>query len=276
MKKRGEGFIHNSKFVKSKRAQVTIFIILGIIIVAVGALIYFLYPQIKSTFLTPATPESFIQTCMGDTLSQAIENISMQGGSISPQNYYSYYNPDMKQLYKVEYLCYTNQYYLNCKIQQPTLMSHVESEILSDIQTSATSCFNTLQSNYKSQGYTVNLINGNTTISILPKKVIVTFNNQLTLTKGNTQRFNQFSVLVNNNLYELIAVAYNIVNWEATYGDTSIQQFMYYYRDLAVQQLEQTDGTKIYELKNLNTGDMFQFAVRSIVWPAGYGTNGVI
>ncbi len=275
MKKRGEDFVHNFEFVKSKRAQVTIFIILGIIIIAVGALIYFLYPQIKSTLLTSSNPESFIQTCMSDALTQAIENISLQGGSIKPQNYFYYYNPDLKQAYDVDYLCYTNKYYLNCTIQQPALMSHVGSEILADIKPAADSCFSSLQNNYKNQGYSTSLINGNTTISILSGRVVVTFNNQLTITKGNTQRFNQFSVLVNNNLYELVLVAYNIVNWEAAYGDVNTQEFMYYYHNLIVQQAEQTDGTKVYILTDLDTGNIFQFATRSIVLPAGYGTVGI-
>lgn len=273
MKKRGENFIHNLKFSKTKRAQVTIFIILGVIIVAIGALIYFLYPQIKSTFIKSNDPQSFIQTCLEDSVNQAIANISMQGGSINPQNYYSYYNPDMLQVYKVEYLCYTNQYYLNCTVQQPLLMSHVESEILKKIQPTVSSCFSSLQSNYQRQGYSVNLINGNTTVNILPGKVVVTLNNQLTLTKGNTQRFDQFNILINNNLYQLIMVAYNIINSEASYGDTNVRLFMFYYHDLIVQQTLQSDGTKIYILKNQNTGDIFQFATRSVVWPAGYGIN---
>lgn len=79
MKKRGNDFVDNFKFTKSKRAQVTIFIILGIIIVAVGALIYFLYPQIKSTFIKSNDPQTFIQTCVQDAITQTISNLSMQG-----------------------------------------------------------------------------------------------------------------------------------------------------------------------------------------------------
>ncbi len=275
MKKRGNDFVDNFKFTKSKRAQVTIFIILGIIIVAVGALIYFLYPQIKSTFIKSNDPQTFIQTCVQDAITQTISNLSMQGGSISPQNFYSYYSPDLKNTYKVEYLCYTNHYYLNCEVQQPLLLSHVESEIIKNIQPTVDSCFNSLQSNYKNQGYSVNFVGGNTTVNILPGRVVVTFNDQLTLTRQNSERFDKFNVLVNNNLYELIMTAYNIVNSESNYGDANERLFMFYYHNLVIQKDEQSDGTKVYVLKDMNTGDIFQFAVRGGVWPAGYGIEGV-
>ncbi len=285
--KRGTSF----KSINSKKGQVTIFIILGIIIVGAAALIYFLYPQIKSTFTRANDPQSFIQTCLQDEIKSTITNLSLQGGSIAPQNYFQYYNdwnndPSLQKLYgvglhNVEYLCYTNKYYVPCVMQQPLLQQHIESEIKDNIQQTADSCFSDMQKNYQNQGYTVNFVKGDSVVDILPQRVVVTFNNQLTLTKQNAQRYENFSVLVNNNLYELVGIATSILNWESSQGDAPVQSYMIYYHNLIVEKKEvgassdpnaggrNTDGTKVYILTDLNTGNIFQFATRSMAWPAG-------
>jgi hypothetical protein len=95
----------------------------------------------------------------------------------------------------------------------------------------------------------------------------------LTVTKGSTSTYNSFSVVLNNNLYELMGIANNIVEWEATYGDVSTSTYMTYYEDLKVEKMLQNDGTKIYILTDRNTGDKFEFASRSVVYPPGYSSG---
>ena len=46
---------------------------------------------------------------------------------------------------------------------------------------------------------------------------------------------------------------------------------MTYYPWLKVEKILRDDGTKIYILTDRNTGDKFEFAVRSVAWPPGYG-----
>jgi hypothetical protein len=276
--KRGTSF----KFINSKRGQVTIFIILGVIIVGAAALVYFLYPQIKSAFLGISDPQGFIQNCVQDKIKTIISNLSMQGGSLAPQNYYPYYNEITNKIYTVDYLCYNNQDYLPCVMQQPLLQQHVGSEIQTNLQSTADSCFADLQKNYQNRGYTVDFVKGSTIVDILPGRVVVTFNNQLTLTKDTTQRYGQFKAVVSNNLYDFLSITSSILNWEATYGDAPAPTYMLYYHDLIVEKKEvgarsdpaaggrNSDGTKIYILTNINTGEMFQFATRGFVIPPGF------
>lgn len=255
----------------NKKGQVTIFVILGLIIVGVAALIYFLYPQIKSTFLQTTDPQGFIQTCMEDKIKETITTLSLQGGSINPPNYFSYYNEDLKKLSHVEYLCYTNKYYLPCVVQESLLQGHMANEIKTAINQTAISCFNDLKKSYEGRGYSANLVKGDTIVDILPQRVVVTFNNQFTITKGGSQRYEKFSVLVNNNLYQLSAVANSILNWEVHYGDAPVQAYMSYYHNLIVEKKQQSDGTKVYVITDLNENNLFQFATRSFAWPPGYG-----
>ena len=69
----------------------------------------------------------------------------MQGGVINPTNSFLYYNDKLDKAYKVQYLCYTNKYYVPCVMQQPLLQQSIESEINNNIQQTAKTCFNNLE-----------------------------------------------------------------------------------------------------------------------------------
>ena len=249
-----------------KHGQVTIFIIVAIVIVVLGVLIYFLYPSIKATFGFEAkTPSAFMQTCLEDEIENNVEKLSLQGGSLEPELYYLYDNE------KVEYLCYSEEDYATCVMQQPMLKEHIEDEIESSIREEVAECFNDLIDSYEKRGYNINLQNGEIKVELLPKRIVVSFTHKLILTKTETERYDKLSVVLRNNLYELVSIANSILNWEAHYGDAETTIYMDYYHDLKVEKLKQTDGTKIYILTDRNTKDKFQFATRSVAWPAGFG-----
>lgn len=102
---------------------------------------------------------------------------------------------------------------------------------------------------------------------MLPGKIVTTINNTLTFTKGGeSERHEGFSVIVNNNLYELVSIAQNIIAWESNYGEADADYYMNLYHDLKVEKHPQSDETYIYILTNKNTGDKFQFASRSLAF----------
>ena len=246
-----------------KQAQITIFIIVALVIVVLGILLYMFYPSIKSNFgFAEENPPVFIQDCIEDKIKETIDTLSLQGGSLSPEHYIMYNNE------KIEYLCYSEEYYKTCVMQQPMLKEHIENQ--------AEICFNELVKNYQGRGYEVNLRKGETNVELLPKRVVVSFGNSLTLTKGDSKNYNSFDVIVNNNLYELVSIVNSILNWEARYGDAETTIYMNYYHDLKVEKKKQSEGSTIYILTDRNTENKFQFASRSVAWPPGYGTSSVM
>ncbi|MDD5012671.1 MAG: hypothetical protein PHQ66_03460 [Candidatus Nanoarchaeia archaeon] len=250
----------------NRKAQVTIFIIIAIVIVAGALLVYSFFPQIQTTFGGgEVTPQTFIQTCIEKDIQNAVDKLSLQGGSITPENYLLY-----KDI-PVEYLCYTNEYYATCNVQQPNLALHIESEIKNEINNVVDACFNSLQESYEGKGYSVDMKSGEKIIELLPKRIAATFDYSVTLTKGgDVQNYDSFIVLLNNNLYELTSIANSIVEWETTYGDAETSTYMTYYHDLKVEKILRDSGTKVYIITDRNTDSQFQFASRSQVWPAGY------
>jgi len=255
----------------NKKGQVTIFIIIGIVIVAFGILIYMFYPGIKSTLGFKAqNPSGFLQDCLEDKIGESIKTLSVQGGSINPEHYILY-NDD-----KIEYLCYTEEYYKTCVMQQPMLKTHIEGEIKATINVQARQCLDDLKKSYEGRGYNVNVNNKDFNVELLPKRVVVKFDDSVTLTKEDSKTYDSLEVAFNNNLYELVSIANSILNWEATYGDAETTAYMNYYHDLNVEKKKQSDGSTIYILTDRNNENKFQFASRSVAWPPGYGAGDVV
>jgi hypothetical protein len=248
-----------------KKGQVTIFIIIAIVIFVAGLLIYLFVPQVKSTLSgSSRNPETFIYECVEEEIRDAIKLVSLRGGSITPKHYTLYDNE------MVEYLCYTNEYYSMCVVQQPMLNGHIEREIKDYIEDNVRVCFDSLKKSLGKKGFSVNMKEGPIKIELLPNRVVSTFNYSLTLTKGDTEKYDSFSVVINNNLYELMSIANSILKWETLYGDADTNAYMLYYHYLDVKKKSQSDGTKVYIISDLETKDKFQFASRSKVWPPGY------
>ncbi len=181
---------------KNTKGQVTIFIILAIVIVVIGALIYAFFPKIKSSMgLETRNPYSYMQSCLNDKVEAVITNLSLQGGSINPEGSYLYLGNNL------EYLCYTNEYYKLCKVQEPFIKEHIEKEITKSIMSDVQNCFNSLTENYKKRGYGVLLKDGTIKTDILPRKTLISLGYQLELKKSSTKNYDKFNIVLNNNLY---------------------------------------------------------------------------
>ena len=252
----------------NERGQVTLFIIIALAIVAIAILIFVFYPQLETRFGTSVEdPMSFMQECLEDDFADAVELISLQGGSIKPTNFIMYDDS------KIDYLCYSGDYYSGCTMQKPLLQQHIESEILNYLNARVDECFSNLEENYRNKGFSVTLNEGNKDMELLPRKIVATFGHELILKKGESQTYKIFRIVLNNNLYELSSIAMSILNMEAEYGDVEITEYMNFYHDLKVEKFKQTDGSTIYVLTELDTGDKFQFASRSYAFPSGYGLS---
>ena len=165
-----------------KKAQVTIFIILALMVVAIGILLYMFYPQIKASFgFEEISPYGFMQSCLKERVEEVSKEISIHGGSIEPVFPYKYQGEEF------EYLCYTNEYYKLCTVQQAFLINHIEEEIKSSISRDVDECFNELKKKYESKGYGVILRKGDFSVNLLPKRISVNSETEISLKKDQTE-----------------------------------------------------------------------------------------
>jgi len=250
---------------KKNKGQVTIFIIIAILIVGLAVLFYFIIPRAEvTTVFDEKNPNAFIQACLEDKIIDTAEIISLQGGSLAPEHYFTYNNIN------IEYLCYTNEDYETCVVQRPLLKQHIESEIENEIKEDVINCFNALKESYEEKNYNVDLESGITNVELLPKRIVTSFDYVLTVSRAQTDRYDSFSVVLNNNLYELISIANSVIEWETVLGEADPRIYMTFYPDLRVERNHRDDGTNIYVLTDKNTENEFQFASRSLVFLPGH------
>ncbi len=250
-----------------KKGQVTIFVILAIVLIALIALAYLFYPEISSRISTNIdNPSAFIQSCLEEEITETVSTLSIQGGFLEPAPFI------LHEGEKIQYLCYTENYYDTCVVQKPLLTRQIEKEIKEGIKNQADDCFEQLKEGYENRGYETSFEYGTYEVQLLPKRIFITFNHTLNVERTDSQRFEDFSVSVNNNLFELISIADSIIDLESIYGDATSQLYMDLYHDLKVQKREPEYGTTLYILTDRPTGNIFQFASRSVVFPPGtYG-----
>lgn len=252
--------------IMSKRGQVAIFVIVGIVIVVAGILIYAFYPQIAPLISGTIIPNNYLKDCISSSVSNGIATLSSQGGYANPEGYILY------QGKQVKYLCYTSEYYKPCGIQDPLIKSTFEKELQSLIESKTKDCVAQLKTTYEQKGFTVKQNAQPTTkVSIVPNKVIVAISAPMTVSKDTTQTFNEFSVEYPSMIYNLLMITTSILDYESKLGDAATDIYLAYYPNMVVEKNKLQDGSKIYSVSDVTTNEKFVFATRGLSWPGGYG-----
>ncbi len=243
---------------KNKKAQVTIFIILAIIIVS-AVLIFFLWA--KPTYFSDTGEKLNFESCVEDAVEQAIGELEKRAGFINPEFTYDYMGE------KFTYLCYTNLYYTTCTVQVPFLKNIFEEQMEILIKDRIETCYINSVNDLKSRGYSVSKGNPKFDVFIEPGAVQVEIDAPTTV---GSQSFTRFSVRVNSPVYEMVMIATSLVQFEVKYGDSDVSSMMTFYPDYIIDKIKRGDGTTVYILESKIFGNKFQFASRSLAWPAGY------
>ena len=247
-----------------KKGQVTLFVILAIVIVVAGVLIYSFLPKMKSSTSSQENPSTYIQSCVSGPLINYSHVIAKNGGTLKPDHSFVYLGQP------VDYLCYTNKYFTPCTVEKPMLVSIYTNQLTNSINSTINSCFDSLVKDYQKKGYSVNLNKKGYDVKVLMNQIFVTANYTLTVSKaGNSQTYNSFNIIANSNIYQLLSIAYNIVNWETIYGDADVNVYMDFNPDVKLQKVRQENGTKVYVIDDRNTKEEFRFATRSLVMAPG-------
>lgn len=251
-------FISNNKFVKSKHAQITIFIILGILIVALIILFFFV---LKPGFISSSerdNPQVYMEECAKEATEKAIEIMLPQGGYISPSNYKLFLDD------KVGYLCYTKQYYVTCVNQEPMYIEHLENEIKNNIEGRIKECFSSVKSDLEKRNYNIEEGELNLTIELNPGRAEVIMNKKFNLEKNNQEsKYEEFKARVNSPLYDLAIIAQEIASQEAEYCNFEYLGYNMIYTDTEVEKYVTGDSIKIYTITDKKSKQALRIAIRS-------------
>jgi hypothetical protein len=242
-----------------KKGQVTIFIILGIVIVA-AVLVFFFW--IRPTYFIEKSGALGFEGCIKTAIQKSVIELEKNAGYINPEFTYN----DKGE--KIAYLCYTNEYYKTCVVQVPFLKQHFEDQLKKSTMAEVEICYEDSISELREEGYEVVAGKIDYNISIEPETIGVFIEAP---TSAGSQKFSRFNVKINSPLYNILMISTSVLQFEAGYGDTDTDSINDFYPDYFVSKTKTGEGTKIYKVKSKLFGDEFKFASRSLVFPAGYG-----
>ncbi len=247
-----------------KRAQVTLFIILGIVLLV--AAMFFIF--VRTEIITPSIPKiimprvgEYVDNCIKEAGQQGLNLVGKQGGDINP-GFYTWYKGD-----KVTYLCYTEDY-AACVNRRPGLKNHVEKELSNFVKSQLTSCM--INAPFERQGYSVTqgAIEVETTIGNYNTMVDVDF--PITIQKGDfVFKKDKFSAVFDVPLGQLIEIASKIVNEEISNPLGIVFWDLYISRSRGRIEIEKgtIEKAEIYTIKANDNPYTFKLAVQGWVRP---------
>ena len=241
-----------------KRGQVTIFILVAIVIIS-AILVFFLWA--KPTYFSDSAGGLSFEKCVKDVVEQSVSELEKKAGFFNPEFTYAYNSE------KFTYICYTNNYYETCSVQVPFLKDNFEKQMKIFIKDRVDTCYINSLDELKSQGYSVTGGSVEYDVLITPSSVNVEIDAP---TIVGSQSFARFNIKTDSPIYEMIMIATSILQFETKYGDFDTSAMMLFYPNYYIDKIKRSDGTTIYILENKNSGNKFQFASRSLAWPAGY------
>ena len=234
------------------------FVIVAIIIVS-AILVFFLWVQ--PTYFSELGGGLNFEGCVEDVVEQAVDELGPRAGFVSPGFVYPY---DGEQF---TYLCYTSEYYETCTVQVPFLKNVFDEQMEVLIRDKIDVCYDNSVDDLKSRGYDV--VGGVVSYDVLIEHGVVRVEIDAPTSVG-SQSFARFNIMVNSPIYEMVMIATSILQYEATLGDSDVSSLMLYYPDYVISKVKGGDGTTVYVLEHKVLGTKFQFASRSLAWPAGY------
>ena len=252
---------------KGKAGQVTIFIIVGLVIL-VGIILYFLLiGKIDSPFSAKLNPQQYIEKCIKDSTEEAIEIMLPQGGYLSPRLF---------KLYKdksVAYLCYNMNFYLPCINQEPLYIQHLESEIKTYIEPEIEKCFNSVKRDAEDTGKSFEMGSSEVSVELRPGQVNVIVDRNVDISDGeSSENYDGFEQIVVSPLYDLGIVAHEIVSQEAKFCNFEYLGYSLTYPKFAIEKDQvgnEETLSDIYKIKDKVSGKILFIAVRSCAMPGG-------
>lgn len=245
-----------------KKGQITVFVIIGIVIVALIVLLYAFRKDISVPFVQVNLQDemqqvrSDIETCLKSSSEGHVERIALQGGYLSPP-------PGSFRLFNdtpISYLCYNQAGKPTCTNRMLTLDS-MQKELNNAIEDTLPECMELDVSGgvqlQEPSSYKVKT-------DIQPSKVVVTLDYPITLTNkktGDELTEKEFSTVINAPLGDLYDVAMDIVDSEAVGGRFDVLSYVLSKMSKYTIYPHKPYPDKIYQIKLRENGYLFQMAV---------------
>ena len=251
----------------NKRGQIAIFVIVGVLIV--GAILFIFLIDRKPTITRGQdfdNPESYIDNCVRDRAQKVLDEMLPRAGFIDANDTILYNGFD------VNYLCKNVNYYQPCINQYPRYIFSLKREFERQLADDVSQCFAEVEQELTRRNY--NIDGGDTSLEVKFKRNIVevrVFRDFSISKDGFTRDFDLFDIYVTHPVYDLAFIANEIIAQEARWCHFSNDGYMLLYNDFDIRKDIAYDGsTKIYIVKDKESGKSLTMAIRGCAIPAGF------
>jgi len=258
MKKRG--------FLVKKRAQVTLFIILAVIILAGIVGIYYLTANPDVNKIGTENPTAYIKQCIEDSVDKALPLVLARGGLLNPDS-----REDKSVLYDdnlVPFLCYSSKKETICEVNTPLLKAKIEEQLKLATEKLVDDCFSSLKRSYASYDYSES--KGEYKVEILPSSLKVTSSKKISLSSGGqAQTFGPFSYEESSPIFDFVILTNKILNEEVSCDcgneacRANVLELSKKNLDFEITLFVGGKDIEIYTIKDILTNQQFKFAVRN-------------
>jgi len=246
-----------------KKGQVTIFIILGIVIVLAILAVFFFREDIIQIFKGDVEVQIQISSCVKEAIEPSIPKILDNAGDLEPELKIRYHGEEYN------YLCYQKSDYLSCINTHPLLKKTATEALIEDTQEKVENCFTEVIEDLEARGYDVEEGELGYFLKLVPGDIIVTLKKTLEISREDTtESYEDFSFEITSRTYELLSLNSEIVNQEAQYCYFDYNSYMLLYPKYTITRTDY-NFSKIYTILHEETNEKTKFAVRSCVIPPG-------
>ncbi len=262
---------------KLQKGQVSIFVIVGIILVVLVLMFLYLRGQTEqgsegASGKPEQNPKTVFESCVKDNVTGTVELLSKQGGYLdNTLNITFLFENSTRGFQDVSYLCYTSKEFGSCTNQEPILINHLQNEIKRGTSKKVRECFDEMASNLENHGEVVEATYRDFNVTIVPRKIVITIDGEIHSTKSG-ETTTQRGIIGNfqSRLFEVTGVVREIVDQEAKYCNFENMGFMSFYPEFQIDETPTRNSTTIYTVSHKKGVEKFDFAVRSCSFPPGF------
>lgn len=250
----------------NKKAQVTIFIILAIIIVAGILISIFFFGGLDVLTGRISNPTEYIKKCATDNAKIVLENIEQHGGVYYLQsdniNFLKFEGIELAKL------CYSREKNTICENKHPLLNEEIENKIKILVQPKLEQCFENLKNSYKNQDIIEGEFDFN--VKIMKDGIALNIQKAIEITNGeNSIEFNDFSVVISSGIYSFLDITNSILNQELSCDcknnncNADLGKINTWYPSYSTSRFLTQDSEKIYTILSNDNQNEFMFVVRN-------------